>query len=112
MDGRDDRENRTLRGRQEAGEDEADRLDLAGAPLPGAILVKTIAVGTYPTAAGAFYAVQAVDPGGAEAEGNAGTFTDVAGTFYATNAGTAVPPSGTRLIAIPSGGRWTFTFNG
>lgn len=77
-----------------------------------AMVVKTKTVGTYPTVAKSFYAVDVVNPGGTESEGSAGSFAVVTGTFFALNAGSTIPPSGTQVIVDPIGGRWVFVYNG
>jgi hypothetical protein len=105
-------ESRTLRDRHAGLLDEAGRLDGQAGPLPGPMLVQTKTVTTYPTAAGKYYAVAPVDPGGSEGEGNTGTFAVGSTTFYALNAGSVVPPSGTKVIAMALGGRWVFVYNG
>lgn len=101
-----------LRDRQAALETEADRLDMEGGPLPGPMLVQTKTVGTYPTVAGRYYAVTTVDPGGAESESGTGTFGVGSDTFFALNSGSAIPPTGTKVIVDPVGGRWVFAYNG
>lgn len=105
-------EESTLRQRQAALEVEADRLDTQGGALPGPMLVQTKTVGTYPTAAGKYYACTVVDPGGAESEGGTGTFGVGTETLFALNSGSAVPPTGTKVIVDPIGGRWVFAYNG
>lgn len=105
-------EESTLRQRQAQLDIEADRLDTQGGPLPGPMLVQTKTVTTYPTVAGRFYAVAVVDPGGAETEGGTGSFGVGTETLFALNAGTAVPPSGTKVLARAIGGRWVFHYNG
>ncbi len=77
-----------------------------------ALLLKTLTVGTYPTAAQSYYAVQAIRPGGTESEGSAVTFTAITGTFYAMNVGSAIPPSGTYVIGSLVRGRWVFRYDG
>ena len=104
------REDRTLRDRHAELLDEAGRLDGQVGPLPGPMLVQTKTVGTYPTVAGKYYAVAPVDPGGAEGEGNSGTFAVGSVTFFALNVGGSVPPSGTKVVATPLGGRWVFSY--
>jgi hypothetical protein len=105
-------EARTLRSRHAAMVRAMDRP--ASEPPDGnpAMVVVTIEEGTYPTSAGEYYACQQVTPGGAEAEGSTPTFATLAGTLYALNLGTAIPPEGTRLVVASIDGRWAFHFNG
>ena len=86
----------------------ADRI--APPPSPGdrSWLLKTTTVTTYPTSGGVYYAVQRVIPGGAETEGGAASLSTLSPVFYAYNAGTGVPGSGTYVIGDLIGGRWVF----
>jgi hypothetical protein len=106
------RESRTLRGRGLDARVEADRLDALAAPLPGPTLVETKSLGAYPTLAARFYACSVVDVDGAEAENNAVSFSTSTGTIYVANAGTGVPPAGTKMMAFPIGGRNIAIYNG
>lgn len=106
------REERTIRERHADLADTVDQLARDDGGSAGAMLVQTQTVGTYPTTAGSYYAVKSVDPGGAETEGGSGTFTAGTDTFYALNSGSSVPPSGTKVIVQPIGGRWVFSYNG
>lgn len=106
----DESEFRILRQRQAAGDAEATRLDDPRSPPPGPTLVKTVAVTSYPTAAGRVFAVQAIDVDFVEAEGATPTFTDVPGIFYALHVGATPPPLGTKAIAKPASGRWIIPY--
>jgi len=75
-------------------------------------LVQTVAVGTYPTTASAFYMVKRVRPGGIETEGAAVSLTPYGNAFAAANLGTAVPPVGTTDIVTLADGRLSFRWDG
>jgi hypothetical protein len=79
-----------------------------------AVLVRTITRTTYPTVAGRVYAVVPSRVVVTEAEGQTPTFTDAANgdCFYALNLGSAIPPSGTRLVAtLTPGGLYAFRYD-
>lgn len=100
---------RTLRRR-------LDGLDRSGAPDDSAgnptILVKTIAVSSYPTSAQKVFAARRVVPSGTEVEGSAVTLTAVGGALYILNTGTAIPPVGTHMLATLFGGRLCVRYDG
>ncbi len=78
-----------------------------------AMCVVTATVTTYPTSAGSFYACHPELLTGPETEGATPTFTpDTATTIFALNVGSAIPPSGTKLVIHSVGGRWSFRFDG
>jgi hypothetical protein len=87
-----------------------DRIPPPDGPTSAALVVKTVTKATYPTAAVAAYAVQLAIPVVVEVEGAVPTFTDITGTFYAINLGTAIPPAGTHLLVELVRGRWVFTY--
>jgi hypothetical protein len=96
----------------------AAAIDRAESP-PGSgaesILVKTIAVGTYPTTAKAMYAVVGLKADCDAAEGSTPTFTAApdALKFFALNVGTTVPPAGTQPILCDLiDGIWCFRHDG
>jgi hypothetical protein len=105
---------RILRDRQAAAENALDRSAAAGDQFGSAAMCAiTTTVATYPTTAAAFYACNPELLTGAETEGAAATFTaDTATVVYALNLGTAIPPSGTKIVAHSAGGRWTFRYDG
>lgn len=105
-------EARTLRSRVAALQDALDRLDSDSSDGNPAMLVATYQQTTYPTAANKFYACHPVDAGGAEVEGGSGTFATSSGTIYALNAGSKIPPVGTRVIVASINGRWEFAYHG
>lgn len=83
---------------------------LVGAPaiVTPAIVCKTVAVGTYPTVAGRYYAVRPISLFGDEVEGATPAVADSGpGHFFAVHLGTNVPPVGTRVfvVATPEGRR-------
>jgi len=104
---------RVLRDRQLAA---SDALDRSGGQDPygsAAMCVITTTVETYPTVAATFYACNPELLTGTEAEGTAATFTvDTSTIIYAVNVGTAIPPSGTKLVIHAVGGRWAFRYDG
>jgi hypothetical protein len=78
-----------------------------------ALCVITTTVATYPTTAATFYGCNPEVITGTETEGGAATFTaDTATVIYALNVGSAIPPSGTKLVCHAVGGRWIFRFDG
>lgn len=82
--------------------------DTAGA---ASCVGQTTTITTYPTTAGAFYAMLPVMVTGAETEGTAGTLTVGTGTFLALNLGTAIPPTGTNVVCTLASHRWTFRYD-
>jgi hypothetical protein len=93
----------------------AAEVDRATPPPPlgsAALLCTTTTITAYPTAINAYYAVQQADPGGVEVEGGALSTSIVAGKFLAANAGSKVPPLGTKVIVSVIGSRNVFCFNG
>lgn len=84
-------------------------------PSPGSGLVsfvgKTKTVGTYPTAAARYYAIEPEVVTGAETEGASATLTVRSGTVYALNIGTAIPASGTRVLVSFVSHRWVFRYD-
>ena len=97
---------RTLRNRHEdlavssdIGRDDPD----TGLP---ACLVQTTTVGSYPTATSKFFMCKQVEPGGTESEGATVNLNAIGGAFPVGILGSAVPPSGTTLIAHQIESRW------
>jgi hypothetical protein len=90
-----------------------DQLGPSGDGGSAARLVTTVAVSSYPTAAGVYYGCNPTEADGAEVEGGAASYTaDTTQVMYVLNQGTAVPPVGTRVIASAVGGRWVFRYDG
>ncbi len=77
-----------------------------------AVFGVTTTVNTYPTTAGAFYAVTPSNINGSETEGATYVTATGAAILYAWNAGMAVPPNGTPIVAHAVGGRWVFRYDG
>lgn len=75
-----------------------------------ALLVKTATKTTYPTVAGSVFYCQILTPGGNPIEGAAGTFAAKSTHVYAVNVGGLVPPVGTKLIAVATGGQWVIRY--
>lgn len=104
---------RVLRDRSLAAQRDIDSLNDAAPGGSRSLLCKTTTVTTYPTSAGAFYAVKSQSVDGTEAEGASATYSDDTGqVFYAWNAGTQIPPSGTAIVCHAVGGRFVFRFDG
>lgn len=78
------------------------------------LLARTTTIASYPTAAATFYALLPLVLTGAEVEGGPGTVTPAiaAAAFLAWNLGSAVPPSGTQVVATFVGNRWAFRYDG
>jgi len=104
---------RIERLRHEDLNDLVDRAEPAGAEGSLAQLLTTVAVNSYPKAAGAFYAGNPTYVSGDETEGGPASYNaDESQVIYAYNAGTASPPEGTVLVAHAVGGRWVFRYDG
>ena len=103
-------ESRTLRARQSDLGDEIDRQPLADIGTSAALLVRTVAVSSYPTTAGVAYGVQALDLSVSEAEGATPTLTVLAGKFFAINLGSNIPPVGTSLLVELVQGKYVFVY--
>lgn len=105
---------RVLRDRHESIEDQIDRSRVNPPDAGRALLCQTTTKTTYPTTAGVFYAVLEVEASGTELEGATPSFTAdaTANIFYASNLGTAIPPSGTNFICRYVGGKWAFRYDG
>lgn len=81
-----------------------------GAPC---MVAATKTLTTYPTTAATYYACDVVAVTGAETEGGAGILTVVSPTtFFALNIGTAIPPTGTKIIVTFVDYRWSFRYDG
>jgi hypothetical protein len=103
---------RTQRDRAAALDAVVDRMQSPPGDCNAAALFTTTTQVTYPTTATAFFAVLLTDVGSPEVEGGSATYTTGTAIFQALNIGTAVPPSGTLVIAHATGGRWCFRFDG
>jgi hypothetical protein len=106
-------ETRILRERVASSAATLDRIGSDGMFGSAAIVGVTTTVTTYPTAAGAFYAVNPATITGTEGEGDAGSPTpDTKTTLYALNTGSQIPPAGTPIVCHAVGGRWVFRYDG
>lgn len=88
-----------------------------GGAAGGCVVCVTTVIGSYPTTAQAYYAVQPQDAGGTEAEGETGELTAAGdgspdNVFFAFNIGTGLPPRGSPQIVEEVGGRWVFQHDG
>lgn len=102
-----------LRRRQDELATEADTRRGRAVTCAAALVVQTFAQTTYPTAAGRYFACHPVVVTGTEAEGSTvmtAAATDV--ILYVANLGSAIPPSGTKLLATLAGGRWEMAYYG
>jgi hypothetical protein len=76
-------------------------------------IVTTTTITTYPTSAAEFYACNPTEIDGTETEGGSASYTvDADQVLYVLNVGTAIPPSGTRVVAHAVGGRWVMRYDG
>jgi hypothetical protein len=107
-----DDEARTLRSRMAELEAEMGRLDSEPSDGDPAMLVQTFDDGDYPVGPDAYHACHPIDVGGVEAENEAVTFDVSTAAVYCLNAGTTVPPAGTKLIVRAIDGRWVFAYHG
>jgi hypothetical protein len=105
-------EARILRDRLAAALETLDRSSEVASGGSAAVLAQTTTVTLYPTTANAFYAVVAVGVDAIETEGAGATYaTESPSVFFAWNAGSQVPPSGTTVICHAVGGRWVFRYD-
>lgn len=105
-------EARRLRERIKALEDEIDRL-LHDAPAPATIrLFKTTHINAYPASMGVYFAVQAVDVTGSQAEGSTPTKTTDTPKILALGIGAHVPAEGSLVIGHQLGNIWAFRNDG
>jgi hypothetical protein len=104
---------RILRERVAALDAALDRSAIGGMDGSAAAVVVTATKTTYPTVAAQYYACHPIWISGNTTEGTAATYhTDTATWVYAVNLGTAIPPSGTKILTHSVGGRWVFRFDG
>ncbi len=75
-----------------------------------ALVCRTVSQGSYPTVAGRYYSVEAVQVGGTETEGATPSFTTISAPFRAANLGNGVPPVGTIVLVVLAGNRQVFTY--
>lgn len=104
-----------LRRRLDALVDDLERDPASGCACAPARVVQTYTESSYPAAASRVYAVRVVEISSAETEGATPTLTVTSGGFYAANIGSAIPPSGTNVLATQVGGvggLWIFRYDG
>lgn len=83
--------------------------DCDGAP---SMLLQTFTQTTYPTTAARVYACRPVRATAALTEGATASYVvDSTRTYYAANLGSAIPPSGTRVVAVQRNGSWVFRYD-
>ena len=82
-------------------------------PATGAtsMVAATAAVDAYPTAAAVFFGCHPLILLGAEVEGGAGTVSAAAGTLFALNLGTTIPPVGALVLLTFVANRWVFRWD-
>jgi hypothetical protein len=76
------------------------------------LVAQTKTLAFYPTSAQQFYACSPLTVLGNEVEGGTGILTNDGATIFALNLGSAVPPSGSNVIATFVDNRWVFRFDG
>ncbi len=77
-----------------------------------AVLVTSVQITTYPTTANTMYAANPTSVNGSEVEGGAASYVvDTTKVLYAYNAGSTIPPVGSRFIVHPAGGRFVFRWD-
>jgi hypothetical protein len=103
---------RTDRDRLASLADQLDRSLEGQSDGSVALVVVTFQETSYPSTARALYACTIQQVSGQEVEGAVGTLTPTHATIYAYNFGSAVPPSGTAIIALQAGDRWVFRYDG
>lgn len=102
-----------LRRRQDELAIDADALRGRSVTCAPAMVVQTFAEGTYPTAAGRYFACHPVVVSGIEDENeNVLTAPDTNTIMYVANLGSAIPPAGTKRVATLVGGRWGMAYDG
>ncbi|MCA1684586.1 MAG: hypothetical protein LC745_01090 [Planctomycetia bacterium] len=75
------------------------------------LLARTTTLGNYPSTAQSYYACLPLTLLGAEVEGGSGLVSATSSTFFALNLGSAVPPSGTQVLAARVDNRWVFRYD-
>jgi hypothetical protein len=104
---------RVIRERLSIASDALDRSSSQDDYGSAALCVITTTVTTYPTTAATFYGCNPEVITGTETEGATATFTaDATTVIYCLNCGTAIPPSGTKVVAHAILGRWIFRYDG
>ena len=74
--------------------------------------MQTTTISTYPTTAGAYYACTPLFVSGTQTEGTAGSTSTATGTMLVLNVGSAIPPSGTKIVATFVDHRWVVRYDG
>jgi hypothetical protein len=103
---------RTNRNRQESLAALISRIPTSAPAGARSLLVQTTTETSYPTTAGVFYAVFAVDVTGDETEGATPEFAVNGDLFHVLNLGSSPPPPQTNLLAEAAGGIWIFRYDG
>ena len=75
------------------------------------LLARTTSLVAYPATAQCYYACQPLTLIGTEVEGGAGIVSSTSAPFFALNLGSAVPPSGTQVVATRVDNRWVFRYD-
>jgi hypothetical protein len=101
----------TLRRRLEPLERQIKNRNPDNFPGAHASVLQTTTVGTYPTAAASAFGVKRVKVTAALSEGAPVTLAAEGFVFYALNLGSAVPPSGTFVLATQASGKWVFRYD-
>ncbi len=103
---------RVIRDRQADAGDDLDRAEVRPSNAGRSDVAITTTETTYPTTAGAWYAVTSQQVDGTEVEGATASFTSTSGVFHAYNLGTAIPPAGTEILIHCTNGKWSFRYDG
>jgi hypothetical protein len=83
-----------------------------GASGSESMVARTVSLGSYPTTAQSYFALNPITVLGAEVEGGSATLTAEPGIFFALNIGSTIPPTGTDLLVTFIGNRWAFRYDG
>ena len=92
--------------------DALSRLPALSTPGQPSLLAVTKVASSYPKSAQVFFACAPLSVLGTEVEGGPGVLVSGASTFFALNLGSAVPPSGTRIVTTFVENRWVFRYDG
>jgi hypothetical protein len=101
-----------LRVREAAVREDVVRFSSDQAWGSPSLVARTVSVESYPTTAACYYACNPICVLGTEVVGGPAVLTTVAGTFFALNLGSTIPPTGTDILVTFVGNRWAFRYDG